>query len=95
MAINTNDKVRKQDNTKKTSGFRASFYWNVFVLLGSSAGTTVICLLLGLGMMDIVLFYNYFRHPLLFLLNGLPVFLLQLLLLAVFNCQWLAFFCSA
>ncbi len=65
--------------------------WNILVLLGSSMGITVICLLLGLGMMDIVLFYNYFQHPLLFLLNWVPVFLFQLLLYALFNRQWLSF----
>ena len=85
-------KSRKSEiSTKTEMKFLRSAGWNIFVLLASSMGITVICLLLGLGMMDIVLFYNYFQHPMLFLLNWLPVFLLQVFLYALLNRQWLSF----
>ena len=74
------------------AGQRILFYlWGAVMLLVSSAGLCVLSLLLGIGMMDIQLFWDYFRHPLLFLLNWLPVLLFQLLLQALINRQWLAF----
>ena len=60
-------------------GRRAFFHiWNAAALLLSSAGITVLSLMLGLGMFDIEFFFDYFRHPLIFLLNWVPVLLLQL-----------------
>lgn len=77
-------------------GQRILFYlWGAVMLLLSSAGLCVLSLLLGIGMMDIQLFWDYFRHPLLFLLNWLPVLLFQLILLALINRQWLAFLGTA
>ena len=55
-------------------------FWNVFWLLLSSAGITCLSLLLAIGMFDKELFFDYFRMPLLFLLNYLPVLLLQVFL---------------
>ena len=78
------------------AGSRVLFYlWNAAALLLSSAGLCVLSLLLGIGMMDLPLFYDYFLHPLLFLLNWLPILLFQLLLLCLFNRQWLAFLGTA
>lgn len=57
----------------------------------SSAALNVLCLSFAIGVYDRSLFYGYFRYPLIFLLNWLPILLLQVLLLAVFNRHWLAF----
>ena len=66
-------------------------FWNVFWLLLSSAGITCLSLLLAIGMFDKELFFDYFRMPLLFLLNYLPVLLLQVFLFCLLGRQWLAF----
>ena len=79
----------------KSSRILQAPLWNLFLLLAASVGITIICLLLGLGMMDIELFYDYFRHPLLFLLNWIPVLAVELLLYAVFNRQWVSFLLNA
>ena len=79
-----------------TGGQRALFYlWNVLVLLLSSLAISVFCLRLGIGLSDTQIFKDYFRFPLLLLLNTLPVLALQLLLLCLFNRQWAAFLGTA
>ena len=71
-----------------SGGRRALFHlWNAAVLAGSSAGITVLSLLLSFGIYDWEVFYGYFTHPQIFLLNWLPVLLLQLLLLCLFARQ--------
>lgn len=75
-----------------TRAARAAFYvWNALALFLSAAGICVLCLLLGLGMHDIQIFFDYFRAPLLFVLNFLPVLAVQVLLFCLFNRQWAAF----
>jgi phosphoglycerol transferase MdoB-like AlkP superfamily enzyme len=69
--------------------------WLFMVILLSSAGITTLSLLLGIGMMDIQFFFDYFRQPLLFLLNMFPVLILQLLLYCLFGRQWLSFLTSS
>lgn len=68
---------------------------DALLLLLSSAGLSVLCLLLGLGMMDREIFLDYFRRPLLFLLNTLPILGIQVLLLCLLNRQWAAFLLTA
>ena len=74
------------------TGQRVSFFvWNIAALLISSAGITVLSLLLGLGMFEIQFFYDYFLYPRLFLVNWIPVLLLQTFLYGLTRRQWLAF----
>ena len=70
-------------------------WWNIIALLLSSAIIAVVSLLLAIGMFDVELFYDFFRKPLLFLLNYLPILFFQIILCCVFNRQWLAFFITA
>ena len=73
-------------------GRRALFHlWNGAALLLSSLGITLLSLLLGLGMFSMDLFYGYFYHPMVFLLNWIPVLLFELLLYGLTGRQWLAF----
>lgn len=77
-------------------GRRALFYvWNLLVLLLSSAGVCVLSLNFAIGVYDWGTFFGYFTHPLIFLLNWIPILLLQLLLLCLFNRQWAAFLVSS
>ena len=69
--------------------------WNMLALLFSSAGICVLCLLLGIGMFDVQIFLDAFRSPLIFLLNWLPILLVQLFFFALFGRQWLAFLLNA
>ena len=69
--------------------------WNLAALLLSSLGTTVLSLALAIGTYEVEEFIGYFAHPVILLLNWLPVLLLQLLLYALSGRQWLAFLLSA
>lgn len=74
----------------------AAFYvWNTLLFVFSAAGICSLCLLLGLGMYDLQLFFDYFRKPLLFVLNYLPVLLVKIGLFCLFNRQWAAFLGTA
>lgn len=72
-----------------------SCIWNLLVLFISPAAITVASLFLAIGMFDIELFFDFFRNPMLFFLNYLPVLILQLLLYALFNRQWSAYLITA
>ena len=76
--------------SKKTAGPQS-----LFALLISSALLCAICLSFAIGVYDWNIFLGYFRHPLIFLLNWLPVLLVQGLLLCLLNRQWAAFFITA
>ena len=65
--------------------------WDIIGLFGSSALLCAVSLLLAIGPYWIATYYGYFRHPLIFLMNWLPILIVQALLLMVFNRQWLAF----
>lgn len=73
-------------------GQRLLFYgWNLLGLLASSAITCVFSLNFAIGVYDWGTFLGYFTHPMIFLLNWLPILLLQLLLFCLFNRQWIAY----
>ncbi len=75
---------------------KALFYtWNVAALLLSSAGICVLSLFLAIGPYLIVIFFDYFRHPLILLLNWLPVLMLQVFFWCLFVRQGPAFFLTA
>lgn len=69
--------------------------WNALGLLLSSLGTTVLSLALAIGTYDVEEFFGYFTHPLILLLNWLPVLLLQALLYCLSGRQYLAFLLSS
>ncbi len=77
------------------SKIRYAGWWNILLFLLSSFGIAVLSLLLGIGMFDIQIFFDFFRLPVLLVLNLLPVAIFQLLLLALFNRQWAAFLGTA
>ena len=61
----------------------------MFVL--SSAALTAVNLNFAVGTYSWDIYIGYFTHPLVFLLNWIPVLLLQALLMAALNRQWAAF----
>ena len=66
--------------------------WNVAAFLLSSAALCAVSLNFAIG--DMPLFYiylGYFKSPLIFLLNWLPILFLQILLFALLRRQWLTF----
>jgi len=71
---------------------RALFWlWNWALLLLAGVGLTALSLILAIGDYPVEIFWDYFAHPLIFLMNLLPVlWLLALLYLAV-NRGWIAF----
>ncbi len=64
-------------------------------LLLGSLGTTVLSLALAIGTYDPGEFIGYFTHPVILLLNWLPVLALQTLLYCAFNRHWPAFLLTA
>ena len=69
--------------------------WNLAALLLSSLGTTVLSLALAVGTYEVEEFIGYFTHPVILLLNWLPVLLLQTLFYCLCRRNWLAFLLSA
>ena len=88
-------RARRAEALEDARQRRINRLWNLAALLLSSLLICVASLLLAVGSFGIELFFSYFRHPLILLLNWLPVLLLQLLLYCVFGRQWLAFLLTA
>ena len=67
--------------------------WNVVALLLSSAALCAVCLSFAIGRYEnlFYIFLGYLRTAEIFLLNWLPLLLLQLFLYALLNRQWAAF----
>ncbi|MBR1456121.1 MAG: LTA synthase family protein [Oscillospiraceae bacterium] len=83
-------------NELPPGGQRALFYgWNAAALLLSSAALCTFSLLLAIGNYDWAEFFGYYKHFVIFLLNWLPILLVQLLLLCLFNRQWAAYLGAA
>lgn len=74
---------------------RAFWLWNSLMLLCAAAGVTAVMLLLAPGDYRLAVFLGYFRHPLIFLANFLPIALLMLLGLAVTARPWAAYLFGA
>ena len=71
---------------------RSAFYlWNYGLLTLSAAGICVITLQLAIGVYTSEIFSDYFSHPLILLLNFLPILLLTFLAYAATNRAWAAF----
>ena len=73
---------------------RLCLLWNAAALLVSSVGLALLSLTLAIGPFGWDLFRGYFTPPLIFVLNWLPILLLQLLLWLLLGRQWLAFLLS-
>lgn len=79
-----------------SGGRKAVFWtWNGLMLLFAALGVTAVMLLLAVGYYDMEVFWSYFDHPLLFLLNLLPVLLLMALGWAVTGRAWAAYLFGA
>ena len=75
---------------------RFVFYlWNFGMLALSAAGICALTLQLGIGMYAKEVFFDYFRHPLIFFLNFLPIFLFELLMYCLIGRVWAAFLSTA
>ena len=64
---------------------------NLMILLLSSAVLNTLCLCFAFGVHEWSIFLGYLSHPLLFVLNWLPILLLQTALYCCFNRHWPAF----
>ena len=67
--------------------------WNAAAMLLSSIALCAVCLSFAIGRYEnlFYIFLGYLRTPEIFLLNWLPLLLLQILLYTLFNRQWAAF----
>lgn len=65
--------------------------WRTALFLLSSLLLGAVSLSFAIGVYVWDVYIGYFRHPLIFLLNWLPVLLVQMLLLSICGRQWLAF----
>ncbi len=65
--------------------------WNWFFIIAAAVGTGLLSLLLSLGHYRWQIFIGYFRHPLIALLNILPVVLLVTLLYCLIGRAWIAY----
>lgn len=74
-----------------SAGISGSGLWRTVFFLLSSLLLAAVSLNFAIGVYVWDVFIGYFRHPMIFLLNWLPVLLLQMLLLALCGRQWLAF----
>ena len=74
-----------------SAGISGSGLWRTVIFLLSSLLLAAVSLNFAIGVYVWDVFIGYFRHPMIFLLNWLPVLLLQMLLLALCGRQWLAF----
>lgn len=75
---------------------RFIFYlWNFGMLVLAAAGICTVTLFLGIGINSREIFFDYFRHPLIFFLNFLPILMFELLMYGIFGRTWAAFLATA
>ena len=87
---------QKGDGRGLSGGRRFLFWlWNGGLLLLSALGITTVMLLLAIGDYRLLIFLGYFKHPLIFLLNFLPVAALMLLGWVVTGRSWAAYLFGA
>ena len=79
-----------------STGKKAVFWlWNTLILVAAAAGITSVMLLLAVGDYSLRIVLGYFTHPILFVLNFLPVLLLMALGWAVTGRSWGAYLFGA
>jgi len=76
-------------------GSRGFIAWNALAFIASSLLICAFSLLHAIGAASIELFFDYFRIPLIFVLNFLPVLATQIIFLCITNRQWAAFLLTA
>ena len=81
----------KEDLKHLSQITKADYVWSIFVILISSGLLSSLSLNFAIGVNSWEIYIGYFTHPLIFLLNWLPVFLVQVLLFSCVNRHWLAF----
>ena len=69
--------------------------WNLFCVATSGAAAGLLSLLLAYGNYDRQIFFSYFTHPLICLLNIVPVMVLTALLYCLIGRAWIAFLAGA
>ena len=89
------NKKRSDDAFPSRSRQIESALTNLAILLLSSAFLCAISLNFAIGTNDWSIYLGYFRHPVIFILNWIPVFLLQWLIFAIINRHDLSFFLNA
>ncbi len=65
---------------------------HLLLLLFTSAIVTAVCLSFAIGVYEWRIFFGYFRYPVIFILNWIPVLVVQAILLSLLNRQWMSFF---
>lgn len=68
---------------KLTGAVSRSPVWRTVLFLSSSLLLAAVSLSFAIGVYVWDVYFGYFRHPMIFLLNWLPILVLQLLLLAL------------
>ena len=69
--------------------------WNAFFIVGSAVGLGVLSLLLAFGNYPWEMFYGYFNHFIIAVLNVLPVLLIMLTLYCLIGRAWIAYLLTA
>jgi len=82
--------MTKANHPPRPEGIRAGRGFPLALFLISSFGICCISLLLATCSIGWKLFFDYFRVPLIFLLNFIPVLVIQLVFLCLFNRLWLS-----
>ncbi len=84
-----------QEHTTQMKTITHAKITNIAAFVLSSAVLCAVCLSFAIGVYDWHIFLGYFRHPLIFLLNWLPMLALQFVFLCIFNRQWPSFLMTA
>lgn len=72
-----------------------TWLWTALLLLAATLGLLCLCLLIGTQNYSFSRFCAYFRRPLVFVMNVLPMVLLVLILYALTNRAWIAWLSTA
>ena len=87
---------QRQTDPSWSAGKKAAYWlWNSLILVAAALGITAVMLLLAAGEYSLRIVLGYFTHPILFVLNFLPVLLLMALGWAVTGRSWGAYLFGA
>lgn len=70
---------------------QAKAFWNSIIIIISSGLLCAISLNFAFGANSWIIYFGYFSHPLIFILNWIPILLFQVVLFSAINCHWIAF----
>ncbi len=71
------------------------YVWNWSFIILSAAAVSALSLLLAIGHYDWGVFWGYFRYPVIFALNTLPILLVELFLFLIIGRAWIAYSATA